>query len=421
MFELIWHMSKLLWYWFLMVKWILGGVCLISGSAVGYYRSLHHIYGVVDTRFVGSSQRLGRLPESLLFGGVFSVLGGLYGMLLIQFGVVPSSTLMYGLSVGGVSGLISPWLATNVWLARLPHTKRGERLLDVGTSGLCASLGGGFAGGIMNGIDGILMCGLVAGVLGGISTVLFMQHHRHGDATIEDRVSGRIIGRGLGGFLGGLISGVGQSAPLNGFHAILGGSISLILPGIVRGGMVMCRACALLCAKIMMSFTTPLLTLLRFHEAICPQCLQSCRPLRSQYVQGQRYCEHCHQELDETRHPEHIIVTFGHTQAFQQLPSGTDERTVVVTNPEMEHQNHPIEVTQIALHPRTCDRRLFERFVTYLLNHPPQGGVRAVHLVHYGTIDILGDHLKHVIHNTFAHIEQRPEREAPHVSHTAMF
>jgi hypothetical protein len=123
-------------------------------------------------------------------------------------------------------------------------------------------------------------------------------------------------------------------------------------------------------------------------------------PLQCRYKTGVRFCEHCGQAVELTKIPGKVIVTFGTITP----PSG--ERFFVLADPDFEEKEQTFDISELYLDPATTDQRLLERFVTYIVNHPPRDGVNSVHVFFRGELEALGANLKNVLHNTFDTLEQ---------------
>ena len=82
------------------------------------------------------------------------------------------------------------------------------------------------------------------------------------------------------------------------------------------------------------------------------------------------------------------------------------KRIFPLINPDFASKDHAVEVSEVYIDPPTCDKYLFERFITYLANYPPKGGIKAVQIFHTGNLADLGENLKNTLQNNFEHVEQ---------------
>jgi hypothetical protein len=186
----------------------------------------------------------------------------------------------------------------------------------------------------------------------------------------------------LGLFLGGLAGGVAGT--------LYGSLIDLFF------------LVARMLSRFIYSFLKPLLIQIRFKQIICRSCLRYTLPLDSRYELGIRYCEHCQKAVEHTRIPGKVIVTFGN------YPKASEpgQRIFVLADPDFEKKEQPIDVTEVYIVPKTTDKRLFERFITYIVNHPPRDDLPSVQILYQGELDDLGVNLKNVLHNTFERVQQ---------------
>jgi hypothetical protein len=137
-------------------------------------------------------------------------------------------------------------------------------------------------------------------------------------------------------------------------------------------------------------------------------------PLKSRYKTGIRYCEHCQQEVKQTKERGEVILTF-------EYPLKAEGRQFILSNPDFEHQDHPIEVTKVYIDTHTSDRRLLERFLTYIVNYPPTRGLQSIQVFYTGNLDHLGTNLKNAFQNTFRHLEQKERATAENASSDNMY
>jgi hypothetical protein len=185
--------------------------------------------------------------------------------------------------------------------------------------------------------------------------------------------------------------------------ALLGGVIGVPLARGLRGALIMMQRVG---SDDIASVITPLLSLLKFREILCQHCLRYTHPSRSRYQDGIRYCEHCGQTVEQTRVPGRVVFVFGAFNNAQLEPIRSEQRMFLKVNPDFVRETAPVDVSTVYLDPGTCNRRQFERFITFLVNHPPKHGLQAVQIMYTGHLNDLGQHLENAINNTFTNIQQ---------------
>ena len=200
-----------------------------------------------------------------------------------------------------------------------------------------------------------------------------------------------LVGGPLAGGVGGLILSLLFSA----FSHLLVGLLAGVLLGIAVTFLY------IVIKWVTFALVFPLLILIRFKTILCENCFRTTMPLRSRYERGIRYCEHCHRFVEYTRDPGKVIVTFGN------VPKPPAGRIFVFADHDFEQRKRPMDISEVYLDPATTDKRLLERFLTYIVNYPPRRGLKAVQIFYQGSLDDLGEHLKNALRNTFPQIEQR--------------
>ncbi len=106
---------------------------------------------------------------------------------------------------------------------------------------------------------------------------------------------------------------------------------------------------------------------------------------------------------------DHVKVFLGPCTAaitFGAIEKEKIGRGFLLTNPDFEFTDQPVEVSEVYIDTTTCDHLLLERFMTYILNYPPKKGVRPVKIFYQGEFDDLGDNLKNALRNTFEYIKK---------------
>lgn len=100
-------------------------------------------------------------------------------------------------------------------------------------------------------------------------------------------------------------------------------------------------------------------------------------------------------------------VVFGH-EIFPK-PEG---RIFSLVNADFEQRDQLLDISEVYLDVNTADRRLVERFITYIVNHPPKYGLHSIRIVHSGTLNTLGDNLKNALCNNFEQIRKFQDEHA---------
>lgn len=152
--------------------------------------------------------------------------------------------------------------------------------------------------------------------------------------------------------------------------------------------------------QLMFRIIAPLFIASRFTTIICDHCYRVTFPLKCRYELGQRFCEHCQQAVEDTKVFGKVIFTFGDVPFF---PEG---RVFVFSNPDFEYKEYYIEVSEVYLDPQTTDKRLFERFITYIVNYPPRRGLNSVTIFYRGELEDLGVPLANALRNTCEQVIQ---------------
>ncbi len=392
---------------------------LSAGLLMGWHRLCKPLWGYAHDRLLGVYRQgetfvrdSGYLPLSIVRIGTFLLFCGLvaqwnsdvlnltsnaaYWGIVGAFGLIqlfvaaPLAAILPVRRIGGIGGgligaltgaMATPALV--LWGSKLLFPEFSE---DAGI-GILSAMAGMFAGIIIGGklADGefggahipktlesclqeIGAWFLIYSVAGGFLSAMLMMSHGQG----SDAFTG-----GLVGWLGGAFVG-----------ALYGNCVVLLL--------ILARAFSW---GMEVLLRTPL-TLSRFATIVCQECLRLTFPLQSRYEKGERFCEHCDQPVELTKIPGKVIVTFGTITP----PSG--KRFFVLPDPDFEEKERIIDISDLYLDPATTDRRLLERFITYIINHPPKEGVDSIRVFFGGGLEALGTNLKNVLHNTFDTLEQ---------------
>jgi hypothetical protein len=228
------------------------------------------------------------------------------------------------------------------------------------------------------------------------------------------------------GLLLGLLLGVAGIGPPEG-EAV--GLVNVLLIGINGAGGLFCGILVglmamgglysgLLIDRLMFPVLVTPLLLVRFRTIICANCLRYVHPLRSTYHGGIRMCEHCRATVERTRIAGTVIFVFGtmnvppaprqfirENPIFGVAPSETDQRLSFRSRWQLNQREEPIDVSQVYIDTATCDPYLLERFVTFIINFPPEQSLQSVQILYRGDLDELGSNLKNTLYNTFVHIK----------------
>lgn len=391
--------------------WIVGGTCLFPCIIRGVYHSCTHVFGVLNTSVFDHEQAIRRLSESILVGGISSIVGGLFWLVtLIHYVRISETTTIYGISIGGIVGVLYAGFDAEGMFKNIMRSPYWSLWWSI--KGLMSGLAGGVAGGVAGGLIGFgvrnrhdVQHGIGQGMFLGLLTGMFF------GLLIGDRVDRR-IGKEVGGFVGGgtgIIAGMigGGLAGWAVAKTFVGILVTLIvMAGGLAGGSALARYITKMIAQILPRAITPPLSLLRFSTILCNHCLRYTYPFKSQYNRGKRYCEHCKGRIEQTKKRGKVIVTFGNFSQAQCENMKSGERVFLLANPDFEKKTHPIEISTVWIDTETCDQRLLERFITYIVGFPPTHGLKSVQILYTGTVDALEENLKNALQNNFTHIEQ---------------
>ncbi len=183
------------------------------------------------------------------------------------------------------------------------------------------------------------------------------------------------------------------------FGHIIGGILVLmlsILSGMMYTLVILSDAATRGLADIIFLLLSHILVPLRFTTQVCGHCLRYTFPFPSSYAAGVRFCEHCGHEVPRFKTVGSIVLTFG------RIDLTPDDRVFWLADPDFEHTTEPVDVAAVYIDPDTCDRHLFERFVTYILNHPPCFGLQSVRIFSTDSLTRLGTNMNNVLRNNFA-------------------
>ena len=268
---------------------------------------------------------------------------------------------------------------------------RGE---VVETDVLCIGGGiAGFFGGLVSTMIGWFPGEIISGIAGGIAGHAAYYRISRFPAFPLTRDSSLIEGCwiGIAGALSGIIIGYLVGILLS----LIAGVLTKILVFIVQ------------IMNTLVSFVMiPSLIVLRFTAIICNNCFRYTKPLKSRYEDGIRYCEHCNKSVEYTREPGKVRLAFGNFSKFQLRKMKAGGRRFLLVNPGFEKKDLRIDVSRVYIDTKTCARRLFERFLTYIINYPPKDGLQSVEIFHQGELKELGGYLKNTLQNNFEYIKK---------------
>jgi general secretion pathway protein G len=358
--------------------WILAGTLVLSGIMLGVYRSLWQICGYSNTYLFGDPElpsKLGILPTAVIQTGLFVFLSLTLGLTSNLF---KNQDIFSSISIATGFGLIFSLQLTVI--RHIPENFRQFLLI-----GLSDTIIGAIAGRIFEGGPDIIEGGILGAIIG-LFEILFRIKKIFPGVSDKDRAD--IFPFWIAAWIGGSI-GVSFAAFASVIGALLAVMINYVLPSLAQ-----------FIGKFMSLPVSPMLILVRFKTILCNQCFRYTSPLRSRYRCGRRYCEHCQKQVEYTHDPGRLIVTFGDA-----LPA-LKGRIFIFTNPDFELPDHPVEISEIYIDTRTCDKRLLEKCITSILHDPPKYGRRSVKVFYTGEFDNLGDNLRNALQNNFEHIEE---------------
>lgn len=404
--------------WLSVFLLILAAAVGITGIMMGMYGSLKHVYGTAYGHLFGYSikdngemRMTGVLNRAVLNGGLFSIMGGIGSLLLITHQKVPESFVVVGFLIGTAAGVIYSHKE------RIRASGKGKVaigfLTGITAGGLLALLAAERIGWTAANIIAAAMTGMGAGGIAGMFSVVSKR------MTMNKWFPGNIIGGIAGGF-----AGYATYAYFSHWDFFPLTSNSTLSEGLLTGGIGICTGALLgMCIglflgvvaviltrlisfiiRTMNGITTailiPSLTVARFNTIICNHCLRYTEPLKSRYDEGKRSCEHCGHEVEFTPETGLVRLVFG-----SDPPPKAEGRVFELVNPDFERKKQPIDLSEVYIDTDTTDQRLLERFLTYIINHPPEKGLESVRIVHQGELDDLGDNLTNALRNTFTQIE----------------
>ena len=331
-----------------------------------------------------SLERVGNL---LLLASLYTILGGMTLLALAKAGRIKEVNILPGLLVAGAMGVLH-----GVFLNKTDSFVMQAKKIKILNSGSITGMSIGVFFGIIIGIFASKIAVIVMGVLIPASVLIFLIVFQRGG--MLDRMNSIsaffmvfylfIVGGGLGVWV---IDNIKSGIPCFIFACldglILGGALGYAT-GIVAG----------IKQLTFPRFLTSLTILATQREKICSRCYRYSNPFKSKYNAGWRTCEHCAQELGRSKQRGKVIFMFGNCNAEK------SDHAFILSSPDLETKNVPIDVSEVYINTKTSDRRLLEKFITYIRNYPPKYGLDSVKIFYKGSLNNLG-HLKNLILNNF--------------------
>lgn len=398
----------------------------ISGVMTGLFRALHKVFGY-SNRYVGRDSGgytdIGIVPLLIMKTGIGSLIGG-----VIASEVLSSreqyTTLILGILIGVGLACIHSMIVCLLASAR----RFNCGLVGAGIGLLLGLLLGAILGGITGAIgnklfhsDALAILPILVSLIGGPiwGCVRGIKAGKSSSGRLAAEVVATMVLCGcIGGLIGLSVEGIGAAIAF----VLLG----TFLGGILGGGIVILLAMAAIFSLLVFIGLSPLLILVRFKTIICGNCLRYTLPLKSRYDAGLRYCEHCHTKVEQTNEPGKVIFLFGQFSEFQlQELQSRDKRRFILLNPtfgdtrqkpenklffrstvDLDREERPVDVSEVYIDTKTSDQRLVERFITYIVNYPPTGGIGSVQIFYHGEMTDLGDNLNNALRNNFVYLEK---------------
>jgi hypothetical protein len=393
----------------------------ISGVMPGVFQALHKVFGYSNS-YVGEDSGgyidIGSVPLFILKIGVGSLIGGM----IVSEGLSSReqySTLIVGILIGGGLACIHSMI---VWFLASAH-RFSYGLIGAGIGLLFGVIIGTIGSDLFLFRREALatIFGIVSSAGGTIfGGVLGIRNGQFSSSRLAAEIAGTmILGRGIGGLMMIFCEGeIGEVIFIVSSYALLG--------ELLGGGVVIILIMVATLSRVIFIGSSFLLILIRFKIIICSTCLRYTQPLKSQCNAGIRYCENCHTEVEQTSEPGKVIFLFGQFSEFQgqNFQSG-DKRRFIILNPtfgdtqqkpenglffrstvDLDREERPVDVSEVYIDIKTSDQRLIERFITYIINYPPAGGIGSVQIFYRGKMTDLGDNLNNALRNNFVYLER---------------
>jgi hypothetical protein len=320
-------------------------------------------WGVIGGVYVLTLVLHDRVDESLWFRGIWGgmLVGGGYHLLVhsVLHGEIHGLSFLFGWLIGGILGM------------------------------MFAGYGGALLGGILG--------GMLGGFLGGrLSSVFEVDQSPSLQNVLWRSYGGGLFGGMVGGTVGGLLaSGIEQFE----VGVWIGRGVKGMGEGAVGTSFVLVGA-------LIAGSTYGLRIIRKAHRDpfLCPSCLRLTVPHHAASPTT-RYCTHCRDTLQVHSVPTVLILLFGNDQQLMTCRAPY----LVVSNPEIEHRDTPLDVSVVCIDTATCSPRLLEQWLTHVHNFPPQHGLQAIQIWYRGNFRILGGQLMNAFQNSFQRIQQVQE------------
>jgi hypothetical protein len=328
----------------------------------------------------------------LLLASFYAALGGMTSLALVKVGKINKENILQVALIAGLIGIFH-----SVFVTETATLDMWAKKIKISNSGSLLGMGIGIFFGIIVGIFASKIATIVMGALIPASVLIFLiVLQRSGKLDRINSISAFLMVFYL--FVGGAWLGIWV------INNIKGGIPCFIfgcLDGLILGGVlgyatgVSVDTSNTSTSTFFISLFQPLIILAtQRRKVICASCLRYSFPLKSYYDSGERYCEHCSQLIEKTKSCGKAIFTFGDYQADQ------GDRRFIFANPDLEKKDTPIDISEVCIDIKTVDKRLLEKFITYIRNYPPKYGLKSVRIFYKGRLDELG-HLKNLILNNF--------------------
>ena len=111
-----------------------------------------------------------------------------------------------------------------------------------------------------------------------------------------------------------------------------------------------------------------------------------------------RFCAYCHSELAGSKITMNVAVFFG-----KSMPDNSS-RYHILTNPDVSSRKEQIDLSEIWIDADSADKLLIEKFITFLVNYPPELKLKRVTVKYRGDLSKLGDNCMNLLKNNFRKI-----------------
>ena len=372
------------------IYWIIGGMFVLPGVVLGVYEAVRQVFGYSNAWLFGDvdhSKKFGLLPTVMVQTTILSVFSPMITLLEWE-----SSKL----------GAIAFTILLSFWqmsIREIPD-KTKRQLAIVGHGMLL----GAIAGMIAKSLSGGLIGGIIGSLIAGLELLTVERLRKR-----EPQKNYHLFPLWMNILIYCQLLSVSTSKePFPSDVEILAVYLPVLFifiswSSVMMGHYLIPPLISFIRGAIRFSLSTVLIAL-KYKTTLCEHCFRYTHPLKSTYRVGRRYCEHCRQNVENTDTAKKFVVMFG--QCVLTFP----EQTFLFVNPDFENKVQPVDVSEVYIDPHTCDRRLLERFITYLQLYPPERGVQLVKFFYQGDWQLLGANLGNVLRNNFTQISQIPRK-----------